>query len=221
VLSYLSKKWGTTLYSASKQIIFEGDSLTQGVHGEASPYPHNLITHDYSAINLHAANLGRAGNYVTIISSEAPNRIDPLYDSSFSKNIVVVWGGTNDLACAPYTAANTYNLLKSFCTNRKAAGFNVVFMTCLPRQDAAVTQGDFETKRQAYNALLRADFNTAVSGYVYSGAAWADYMVDVESNTNLQDPNNLTYFSSDKCHLTVTGYAQVSAAVKVALDLLL
>ena len=123
------------------------------------------------------------------------------YNASNSKNKVVLWGGTNDIALTGQTGAQAYTRLQACVATLASEGYSagsILVLTMLPRgSDAGV-----EANRQSLNAAIRGG-----SGYV---------LVDVAADSRIGDPGkqtDLTYFSADQIHLNNAGYALVAAAV--------
>jgi lysophospholipase L1-like esterase len=125
------------------------------------------------------------------------------------RGIVVIWGGTNDMALNPLaTPAQTYANLQAYvAAARLVPGVDkVIVLTALPRTSG--DNGNFETDRQAFNTLVR-------NGW----ASFADALVDVGNDANIgQAGDNLdtTYYDGDAVHLNNTGYGVVGAAVAAA-----
>lgn len=151
------------------------------------------------------------------MASDATTQIDPLYYPP-QRQVVIAWGGTNDLYFGA-SAATTYARIVAYATARKAAGWRVILLTILPRSNSG-TPGSFETDRQSVNASLLADFSTATAeSGIWTGAAYADYLVHVGGDATIGDAgdeNNTTYYL-DKVHLTNAGYAIVADYVKKAI----
>jgi lysophospholipase L1-like esterase len=141
----------------------------------------------------------------------ATTSVDPRLSPLWPRNVLVIWGGTNDMN-AGATGAATYANLVAYCNARRAAagaaGLKIVVLTTIARTLTAISDAQFEIDRLAYNALIRANY-----------ATFADALVDIATDTHFDAPadtNDTTYYV-DKTHLTVAGYAIVAAAVKVAL----
>lgn len=122
-----------------------------------------------------------------------------------TNQICTVWGGTNDIG-AGGTAANALTATLSCVNEAYNNGFVlnnglVPVLNMLPRQDLGAGNAAFEASRTTYNAGLAA----TVSG--------KGLVIDVAGIANLSDPNNTTYYLSDKVHLTTAGYALVYDAV--------
>lgn len=150
--------------------------------------------------------------------STAPTLVDPRYNiAGTGKQIVLIWGGTNDIINGG-TPAATYANAVQYGMDRKALGWKVIFYTMLPRG----TIPGIETNRQTLNALLLADFPTPTAfTNIYTGAAWADVLVDVGADATIGVPGsqfNLTYYSPDQIHLTNAGYTVVAGYAKQALS---
>ncbi len=136
-----------------------------------------------------------------------------------TKNVYIVWAGTNDIYVSAATAAATYTAMKNHCTAAKAAGFTVVAVNCMPRS----TSSPLEAIRITFNSSLVGDFGSSPSTNIRTGAAYADYLIDIGSDANLGLPgsqNSLTYFNSDKIHLTDAGYAIVAGYAQTVLGLI-
>ncbi len=110
--------------------------------------------------------------------------------------MLCAWEVTNELF-AGASAATAYANYVAYCQARQAAGFTVVAFTCVPRGADA----DFETRRQATNALIRTNY-----------ATFATRLCDVGADATIGVPgaqNNATYYA-DTTHLNDAGYAIVA-----------
>lgn len=204
--SYLSAKYGVSvsLINATKQAIFDGDSMTTGV-GASVSYPQQTL--DTMGAGWIFANYGAPGQQLTAMIADAATQIDTKYSAAYDKNIVVLWGGTNDLYYGA-SAATTYSRFVSYCQARQAAGWKVVALTILPRSNEG-TPESFESDRQTVNTNIRANW-----------ATFADALADVAANTTIGDAGdelNTTYYF-DKVHMKDAGYAIVSGIVVTAIN---
>lgn len=148
----------------------------------------------------------------------AATRVDTKYAASLQPQVVVIWGGTNDIASGA-TVADTYANIKAYCEARKAIGWKVIVLSMLPRIEGGATT---ETKRQALNALLRADFPSTMATNILSGASWADLLVDVGNDATVGQAGqnlNTTYYT-DGTHMAAAGYRIIAVYVKDAIYLL-
>jgi lysophospholipase L1-like esterase len=163
-------------------------------------------------------NLGIGGQTISSMIANAPARVDPRFaNRNAEKWTVVFWGGANDLNTGS-NAATIYSKIKTYCQARKNAGEHVLFMSMLPFGfDAAK-----ETIRADVNTLLRADFATPTAFMrIYSGAAWADYMLDIGADPTIGvagSQSNTTYYLVDGVHLTNAAYGVVAGYAKDGLS---
>lgn len=181
----------------------DGDSLTSGFGvAAADAYPAQLQAS--LGATWAVRNMGVSGQSVVNMETDAATEIDVCYASDRSKNILVAWGGTNDMASFGSSAAQAYADFVTYCTNRRAAGWKVVAMTMIPREADAT----LETKRLTFNTSIRNNW-----------ATFADALVDLGLDANIGLPgsqNNATYFQADTIHLKAAGMAIVSAAAATA-----
>jgi lysophospholipase L1-like esterase len=136
--------------------------------------------------------------------AQAPVRVDPHYDPMADANICVAMAGGGDLAAGGDPQA-VLDALRTYCAARRAAGFEVVVLTLLPRSDTV----GFDAARAVYNDMLRAQW-----------PAFADGLADVAADPRIgADGANLdpVYFL-DMVHPTSAGYAIMAAAVAPALE---
>ena len=98
----------------------------------------------------------------------APIKVDPLYDIHLGQNVVVVWGGTNDMRHWLHSPEVVYSQLRQYCLERRERGFTVVVMTLLPRSDGTYPAG-FEADRQAVNRKIRATWPGFADAFVDVG----------------------------------------------------
>jgi len=122
------------------------------------------------------------------------------------KNIVVLWGGTNDIAIASRTPAQVYTDMTTFVTARHAAGWKVAVIPPLSRQ--CTTSPATDNKEQQLATLVNAN------------TAGADAVVVLPlSLINTCASTNTNFFSSDQIHLTQIAHVEVVArAVSAALS---
>jgi len=152
----------------SRRVLCQGDSLTWGFGIAAGQtYPHQLKSGlDYRYLVVSCA---VNGNRIDAAAADA-TQIDTVYNASITKNILVVWLGTNDLANG-VSAADAYNALVAYCQARQAAGWSVIVCTCLPRSDV-----DIAAARATYNASITTNW-----------ATFADALANVAADPALDD----------------------------------
>lgn len=190
-------------------VLFDGDSLTYGLESTGGQtYPAQCMALLPAAID--STNFGIPSQLLATMLANAPSKIDPYFDLRRPKQVVVIWGGTNDLSIGT-AEATVYSNTVAYCQARQAAGFKVVVLTTLPRTGNTV--GNFETLRQSLNTSIRSNW-----------ATFADALADVGNDPTIGqagDTANLTYYYTDGIHLINAGYAIVAAAVASALTGLL
>ena len=199
---YLLQKWNYV----KKTIICGGNSLTSGsgstggVNQNMSTTGNNYPCRLWNALGSASYDVrtdSYAGRTLSQMITETPVFSDLLYFKNASpRNIFIVWEVTNQLT-QKQSADGAYDLLKKYCLARKAIGFKVVVCTCITRGDTIY--GGFQIDRAYVNNLIKANYLT-----------FADYIVDLDADTRLQNFNNATYFNADKIHLTDAGYQVVS-----------
>ena len=182
------------------QILFDGDSLTAG-SGATDPYPSQLMRGLPAEIKWR--NLGKGGRCIEEMLGTAPARVDALYDPRLGRNVVVIWGGSNDLALLLHSAKVVYQNTVDYCLGRRSVGFTVLVLTILPRSDRF--SENFEPRRQALNRMLR----TGWPGF-------ADGLVDVAADPQIGSAGaerDHRYYVPGFVHLNNQGLAVVAGHV--------
>lgn len=183
------------------QILFDGDSMTYGSEATA-PYPTQLMR--LASSDLKWRNLAKGGRRIQDMLADAPAKVDPLYDPSLGRNVVVVWGGTNDLALWSHMPRAVWERMQKYCLDRRAQGFAVVVLTMLPRSDRGCTPG-FEERREAVNRRIRLSWSEI-----------ADVLVDVAADPRIGPSGaerDLRYYVPGAVHLNNRGLAIVAQLV--------
>jgi len=189
--------------SNTKRVLFEGDSITWGQGSSIGVgYPQRteaLITGQ----RIDVQNSGVPGKRMSVINGGKAFTLVYSYRSDYAKNVVHIFAGTNDLTLDGATASTTYtNQLLPYVAQAISTGYSAVVVgTMMPRTDCT---GACETERVAYNSAI-------TGGATANGYTVADYAAD----SRLQNPNNTTYFATDKIHLNDAGY-DVMASIAAA-----
>ena len=192
------------IYNTSNSVLYTGNSLVQGyasTGGNTFPAQTNLLLGG----NYSTYNLGIGGSGTPAWTSLGPAIVDPAVAPGVP-NTCVFWEGTNDIAQNNASGATAYANIVTYCKARRAAGYQVVVLSVLPRNSTTGTYNTpalFETQRQACNTLLRANWQTFASGFVDVGNDPAIGQAGQYTNT--------TYYSGDGIHLTNAGYGVVAA----------
>jgi len=173
-------------------LVCDGDSLTKGAPVAPETYPHQVA--DILGTTWGISNMGEGSHTLATLITEAATEIDPLFESGALENILVIWGGANDIAQSA-SAVTTHGRLDTYCTARQAAGWTVICVT--------ITKGDTvdDEVRVDTNVLTRADWFD-----------FADGIADPTMDARLQDTEDETYFS-DGIHFTEVGYGIIAANV--------
>jgi hypothetical protein len=181
------------------QVFIDGDSLCEG-NGSTTLlcWPVTLDNNIGATYIQRSQALGG-----TSIQTQAGNASSNsgAYDGTLTKNIAFCWLGTNDIVAGARTSAQILADLQTWVTAFHGAGFKTIVGTILPRGDAS---GANETTRLAVNAGI-------------PGLTSLDATCDIAGISQLSDPNNATYYQSDKIHLTDASYALVEALVRPAI----
>lgn len=179
-------------------IVFDGDSLTAG---STATYPYPSQVMDGLRPDIYWVNLGIGGQKLWDMLQNGSEKVDSLYQAELGRNIVFIWGGTNDMRWWNHSPQAVYEHLRGYCLDRRAQGYTVITMTMIPRTDGAFPEG-FEADRRGFNARVRAGW-----------AEFADVLIDVGSDPLVGRAGcetNTRFFSSDRVHLNNTGLAQVA-----------
>jgi hypothetical protein len=203
-LSTLKSRWGVTnTKPLRRRIAFDGDSITSlGAFASsfsvrvvncldgncASPTP---ITNGLWFGDVYAL----TGQTVVQMQADAATQVDPTFNGHRIKEILLAFGGTNDLYLGGTVAALQANY-QAYCEARRAVGYKVVAATILPRSNPG-TPVTFETDRQAFNIWLR-------GSYTAFADALADFAAD-PSMGDAGDETNATLYA-DLVHPTDAGY---------------
>lgn len=150
-------------------------------------------------------NQGAVAFQTASLVSQAATFVDPFYNASRAKNIVVFQEGTNSITNSVSGAA-TYASFVTYAQARRAVGWKVLWCNCPP--STGITAGK-ETERLALNALLAANVGTYTDGP----------LIDFTTG-HFSDPTNVTYYT-DGTHWTVALQAEAAALVATAVSALL
>lgn len=209
--NYLAGRYGSGIWSnQTALVVYEGDSLTEGDKLPSGAYPLTLQRR-FTDVGVVPYIPAVSGQTLAQMQADYATQIKPLSQPSLgAKNICVLWGGTNDMVSVGgnQTAATTLSRFYTYADTLRADGFKTVGLTIIPRTDAAAP-GDFETKRQAFNADVDANWASHFDAIVQ---LHLDAMFDAAA-----DSANATNYNADLVHLSATGYGHVADMVETAL----
>lgn len=203
LFAYAQRKY--TSVNPTKQMIFDGDSLTTGYACiNNANYPGQtwgLLGKDWKFYCLPVA-----GQTLVNMQNDAATEVDPLYDESLSENILVCWAGVLDLYYGA-DVSTTMTRLETYCKARRAAGWKVVVLNCLP--------SDFIT-----SASSRAAVNEGIANnWIY----FADALANIAGDSRIGDDGdnlNPVYFNNSDgvhTHMTPAGFAIVANITATAI----
>lgn len=141
------------------------------------------------AANGVKASLGNISVSGWKITQFPTTEIDALHQAG-KTNILVVFGGTNDLAFDVVTGTVAHTRLADYCTARGATWENIVVCNMLKRKAT-----DFpESERVAFNNLLSSNYSS-----------YADAKVEWAADAAFSDVTDTTYYQ-DLIHPTQLGH---------------
>lgn len=198
--AYFAAKIGANLDAPApaKRIIFDGDSLTVGFGNTGGgSYPVQLLT-ALGFSGYSPRNFGVSGQTLAQMETGAVAEVDSQYDPSRGINVLVVWGGTNDIILGA-DAATVQSRLVTYCNNRRAAGWYVIVCDIIARGNFSAPQNAI---KDAVNAYIAANYS-----------AFANAYVPLSARAELSNPLNTSYYSADTIHLIDNGYGVVAATI--------
>lgn len=183
--------------SFTYNLVFDGDSITEG---------YNVSTVWTSSLSLNAGpwcitNQGVPSEFLSGMRTNASLQIDPLIVAG-AHNVIVVWGGTNDIN-AGTSVATVESTLSGYCADRTAAGWNKVIIVPM------ISRPTWDASKDTYNAWMVSNFNT-----------FCDALVTLSSNLVADGAySNLTYFQADQIHPTqLSDTTLIAPAVSTAIN---
>lgn len=191
--------------AVTHQIVCDGDSITFG-YGLADPTTEAWPARLAALINnatWSIVNKAVSGQTLSQMEADASTDIDPLFNGSYSRNIVICMGGTNDFyGAGNASVAVCLSRLQTYCANRQAAGWEVWVCTMLPFD---ATFSNFPVVKQTNANQSIGDFNSSVR---LAYLAYADVLVDFAADSRIGDAGDWadsTYYQSDGVHPKAAG----------------
>lgn len=190
------------LWSYTDNVLVLGDSLTQTLYtGPGDNWSRLAFANTDTAFtdwNVLAQGGYRLQDWIDD-QSEWQWYTDNLTFSD--QKIALIFCGTNDIFTDTLTGAQTYTKLKTLTTALSTVGYTkIIPFTQLPRGASSI-----DAERAAFNAAIKTD---------------GDFIdvVCLDSEANLLDATNTTYFNADQVHLKDPGAALIHPLVTAALD---
>lgn len=178
-------------------VVWDGGSIMAGYGaGKGTPFPAQTLAVVPRACLSYFSITSSAR--IADMLAQAPYEVDAHYDPAADLNVCVVQAGGGDMR-AGVTAASVYDALRSYCLQRRSAGFKVVVLSILPsgRPEA------FEAARLAFNAMLRDTWSS-----------FADGLADVAADSRIGDAGDQydsLFYLTDELHLTAAGQAVMAS----------
>lgn len=216
--------WQNSLYAieslSTKNLVFDGNShLTYWLAATERNVGYDLI-----ATPWRIRNAGVSGQTTAMMSADYAAEIAVMYSGSYTKNILVVIEGTNDL-WTNGDVAGAITRMSTYISTAQATGWQVVLVPIMCRSYVGNPAGRTETQ---FN-LDQDDFNEWVMGGATGADAviqpdsnyfiWrSDYASDAAYNTAVSSLiANATYFY-DGTHRTEAGYKSLADQITVAVN---
>jgi lysophospholipase L1-like esterase len=204
----LLDKWLADTYMPDL-VIGCGDSITYGYPtGLADSWTTKLANSIYgNAAGRDIRNTSISGAVVSQLAAAATTQIFPLGSSYSRRKILVTAIGTNNIGTYGQDVASTLAEYDAFIADAKAAGFEILGTTILPRQDqyalsANGSQSVTDQKISEWNEALASRVGTSLIG-----------LVNFDLVPELSDPTNTTYYNADRIHLTAAGEDKIANAI--------
>ena len=173
-------------------VVWDGGSIIGG-HGldDGLDFPTLTLSLVPRACRSYLSITSNAG--IADMVAEGPTEVDARHRADADLDLCLVLAGGGDFLDGA-DPASVYESLKTYCAARRAAGFEVIVLTVLPRS----TPSTFEAARTAYNQLLRDNW-----------PAFADGLADIAADPRIGDAlDNLDrqYYGADATHPNMAGY---------------
>ena len=139
-----------------------------------------------------------SGARIADMLADAPNEVDARYDARADLNLCLLLAGGGDFRDGR-DAASLYAAVRTYCLERRAAGFRVIVLTVLPSDRSAT----FDALRLAYDAMLR-------DGW----AEFADGLADIAADPRIGetgDELDRQFYNPDARHPNNAGNAVMAA----------
>ncbi len=207
--AYLTETY-TLPTSLNRQILFEGDSITagSGLTGADLNYPRQLYGLAGETNGWQFINNSISGSTITSMSTRTAGEDSTYYNPAFSKNVLMVLIGRNDVTTAD-NSATVYSNLVTYVQGRVAAGWEVWVGTPI------ATGSSLQPTIDALNAKIR---GTTGNGIVAD--AGASKIIDFAANTNFDQTSDSgsANYQGDATHPSHAGASIMASIVAPYLD---
>ena len=175
--------------SATVKVVFDGNSLVQGVGATSTPLPAafaSLVPGVASVSNLGGS--GRTWRQMNGLDGGSSAAVDAAFDPA-KKNVLFAWETTNSVFNAGRSAAQTIQDATDYIAARRAAhpGWRIVLLTSIPRQPGLAGNQAMASVDAAFLANYRAMGADAVVNVRRQGSYFN--FADYTDATFANDPN--------------------------------
>ena len=209
--AYLADAYGLTWQPITANIVFEGDSITEGGNSYfADSWPSQLMSR--LSGNYYWSNPSVSGQTISQMDADKETQITPYFAPEFPRNVMTLLAGANDMVAAgdfqpPAKTLRRYFKLADYHRNQ---GWTVIGFTLLPAHPDAPP--DYAEQRETFNAGVRADWE----GHF-------DALVDLEADPRIGPAGaekDAAYFDADFIHPNAAGLAIIADLVQPAFEAL-
>ena len=175
--------------SAAVKVVFDGNSLVQGVGATSTPLPAafaSLVPGVASVSNLGGS--GRTWRQMNGLDGGSSAAVDAAFDPA-KKNVLFAWETTNSVFNAGRSAAQTIQDATDYIAARKYVhpGWRIVLLTSIPRQPGLAGNQAMASVDAAFLANYRAMGADAVVNVRRQGSYFN--FADYTDATFANDPN--------------------------------
>jgi len=198
-------------------IVCDGNSLTSGVGGTSYPSQLALLS-PFNTLQKTISNVGISGRQTSQLISEAPTKVDTLYNSNSQFNCVLFYEIHNDI----YFNGNARAAVDRawvYCDARRFAKWKLGIFTCadasLINSNPSVDETIFRGKLNEANGYIKSEWKNHAN-FIIDISSNAHLSINQTADVNLFNCHNPAYYS-DKEHHTTYGYAIIANYVKNAI----
>lgn len=188
-----------TIKLADVDLVIDGNSLFNFLLQPANSSVYATL----GATDRSKTNLAVSGQTSAQMLADGILQVDPLYRPD---RILIAWELTNSLYFGA-SVAQAQTDFENYCSARKGAGWKIVVLTTLPRNQVPTvgTIEQYNVNLNSVNAWLKANYKR-----------FADAVVDVRLIPQLLNPSNSSIFY-DGIHLSTLGYSHLIPAVNAGI----
>lgn len=198
--------------SASVKVVFDGNSLVQGIGATSTPLPTafgNLVGSTIASVS-NLGGSGRTWRNMNGLDGGSSASVDAAFDPA-KTNVLFAWETTNSVCNVGRTAAQTIQDATDYIAARRAAHptWRIVLLTSIPRQQADPANQTLAAVDAAFLANYRAMGADAVVNVRRQGSYFN--FADYSAGTFANDPNGYWYEAAGgRVHLRDPAYQLIA-----------